>query len=630
MNQIVLDSNPKGSGTAALTLASGAAAKSTAKAGGDMFRGALADRLLAAAPVVPTAAKSPEPQTLQTLQAKIGQMFASGASLADVVSTLSAQLAASVAPAAGDAPDARGTLQTVFAKALAPPGNGDEASGSIADRTRALAQRYLRIAAIAQKIAGQPAGQQTRIAGHVLDAQRAKDIPARQTAGSLATAASDNAVLNAVAPSSLGLPHSDPMLQSAAMLQTLAAPQGAPAVQSVPKTASGAALKHAIERNAAPKPTLDHRQEALAEQTAQMTPSGAGPQHVAVPANVAALPNAAVPQNTAPASASRDPSSAGTQTAPEANRDLQETASAPFAPLGTVAAAAQMLPPAAGDSKRVNLGGRIAVATGGDTSLGRTLTRAALAADARAASAPNAGLAPTVDGGTPAEPASPKAALTAFIRSFEAAIKADASAVSGASAPAAAPDGLSAPPAAHAAADAAAPGAQPAAPIADRAPPAQAVAAAVPAAPIDHSAIADQVLRGAFMRTTGTSSEMRLSLLPDSLGSVNVKLVVDAGNVTAHVLAETPEVRDALTAAQPQLSKALADAGLKLTSLRVDLSGNGFAGFSQQQNDRSNGEHPARRVEGVGTADDDEALDAIPSFAPSTARPRAGDYNYLV
>jgi flagellar hook-length control protein FliK len=56
------------------------------------------------------------------------------------------------------------------------------------------------------------------------------------------------------------------------------------------------------------------------------------------------------------------------------------------------------------------------------------------------------------------------------------------------------------------------------------------------------------------MRNVGQSSEIRLTLVPDSLGHVSVKLVVDAGSVTAHMVADTPEVRDALVAAQPQLA----------------------------------------------------------------------------
>jgi flagellar hook-length control protein FliK len=168
----------------------------------------------------------------------------------------------------------------------------------------------------------------------------------------------------------------------------------------------------------------------------------------------------------------------------------------------------------------------------------------------------------------------------------------------------------------------------------DRVAPAPPSAPAAPAVPIDHSAIADQVLRGAFMRNVGQSSEIRLSLVPESLGDVSVKLVVNAGNVAAHVVADTPQVRDALIAAQPQLDKSLADAGLKLTSFTVDLSGGGFAGFAQQQNEQSRNDqrsHRASDTADTGGDSDETRLEAIPSFGPSiVTKPDAGDYNYLV
>jgi flagellar hook-length control protein FliK len=167
----------------------------------------------------------------------------------------------------------------------------------------------------------------------------------------------------------------------------------------------------------------------------------------------------------------------------------------------------------------------------------------------------------------------------------------------------------------------------------DRAAPVAAPPAVATPAPIDDSAIADQVLRGAFMRNVGESSEIRLRLVPDSLGDVNVKLVVSDGAVTAHVVAETPEVRDALVAAQPQLTKSLAEAGLKLTGFTVDVSGGGFAGFAGQRNDQSqNGGRSRRGANSVDPIEtqDESRLEAIPSFGPSVA-PRAnpGDFNYL-
>jgi flagellar hook-length control protein FliK len=293
----------------------------------------------------------------------------------------------------------------------------------------------------------------------------------------------------------------------------------------------------------------------------------------------------------------------------------------------------------AADARTVELGSKAAIATDGDTTLGRVLTRAAIAADARDVSAvpddssdstPPATAAPTV---AVKSIATPSAAITLFIKQFETALNAD----SLAGTPKLTPDDTPAatsllPQSGHAAAAATQAFSPSVAPFtieranvdAGSAPPAA-------ASPADHSGIADQVLRGAFMRNVGQSSELRLTLAPSSLGDVTVKLVVNAGNVTAHVIAETPEVRDALVAAQPQLTKSLTDAGLKLTGFSVDLSGNG-AGFAQQNNQPQNGNRSRSAVGSVETDDasDETLLEAIPSFGPSNVAGRnVRGYNYL-
>jgi flagellar hook-length control protein FliK len=169
----------------------------------------------------------------------------------------------------------------------------------------------------------------------------------------------------------------------------------------------------------------------------------------------------------------------------------------------------------------------------------------------------------------------------------------------------------------------------------EQAQPAASAAVTAPPAPVDQSALVDQLMRGAFLRTSGDASEVRLKLVPETLGDLSVKLSVDAGNVTAHVVAETSAARDALVAAQPQLTKSLAEAGLKLTGFTVDLSGNGFAGFGQQQNGGgSSGGNRPRRISAASAVDnaaDDAVVDAVPSFAPPVvAGGRSTDYNYLV
>ena len=151
---------------------------------------------------------------------------------------------------------------------------------------------------------------------------------------------------------------------------------------------------------------------------------------------------------------------------------------------------------------------------------------------------------------------------------------------------------------------------------------------------VDPNKIVDQVLQGAFLRTDGITSQVRLSLVPASLGDVNVQLTVTGGTVDAHLVAQTPAAHDALIAGQSQLTSALADAGLKLNSFNVSLAG-GFAGFQQQQQQSFNQSQSSGRrmmIGGVDTADDDEdALLAMPSFGPPLlANQNFGALNYLV
>ena len=103
---------------------------------------------------------------------------------------------------------------------------------------------------------------------------------------------------------------------------------------------------------------------------------------------------------------------------------------------------------------------------------------------------------------------------------------------------------------------------------------------------MDSNHVVEQVLRGAFLNTVGAVSTVRLRLVPEELGDVSVKLTIEGNSVSAQVMAQTPAAHDALVAGQAQLTRALADAGLKLTSFNVDLAG-GFASFQQQQQQQS-------------------------------------------
>jgi flagellar hook-length control protein FliK len=297
------------------------------------------------------------------------------------------------------------------------------------------------------------------------------------------------------------------------------------------------------------------------------------------------------------------------------------------------------LPPAAtGDGKVVPLPlATQAVATGGDTPIGRILARAAVSGNNLARPLP-VGTSPAIS--SPATPPSqiskPETVVATFLRAFTSAVNSPAlattlgkpSLTSGDLANLLAPT-----PPAHAFVPALVPVASPL--PADVTNGVQSAPAPPPAppAPVDANAIVDQLLRGISLRTLGSSSEIRLRLVPEQLGDLNVKLTVSAGNVSAHIVAQNADVHGALVAGQAQLSRSLADAGLKLSSFTVDVSGGGLGGNPQQQNGQPASSGTRRHlIDGVQTGESDESeLLAAPSFAPpSAASASPGALNYLV
>ncbi|MGD1067582.1 MAG: flagellar hook-length control protein FliK [Vulcanimicrobiaceae bacterium] len=300
------------------------------------------------------------------------------------------------------------------------------------------------------------------------------------------------------------------------------------------------------------------------------------------------------------------------------------------------------------------------VATGGDTTIGRILARATLAAsattatqttttetatDALAATAPVAAPTATDAGNAEASTATTAAAaavktVDAFTQAFSAALaRADAMPATKDSGPAAvaADSSASSSIASLEAAGGLLTGAGRDATAV--APPT--LASTLPQAQnVDANAVVEQVLQGVSLQTADGSSTVRLRLVPDSLGDVSIKLVVSGGSVDATVTASTPAAQSALQGGQAQLARTLADSGLKLQSFTVGLgtgsgstSGNG-TGSDAQSRSRNGSAH---RVGAIGATDegdaetDESSLLAAPQIGPPiyTASTALGALNYL-
>jgi hypothetical protein len=336
------------------------------------------------------------------------------------------------------------------------------------------------------------------------------------------------------------------------------------------------------------------------------------------------------------------------------------------APAATTVATTSPVAPAAGDGRTVALDSPAqAIATGGDTPLGRIVARALIAGDRDITGGITAPVTPVagpfqsgafhrLDGsprdvvtsaeglasmGGASAPAGSRSVLDAYVQAFAAALaRADASGPgrgNGGPSPA-----TNAP---EATAVAASSSAQPA--LAFAIPVVQDAPAVAPPAPaqtlpqpqhVDANTVVDQILRGMSIRTTDGQSEVRLRLVPENLGDVSVKLTVTGGLVDASITAHSADAQNALAGGQNQLAKTLADAGLKLQSFTVGLAGGGSADARDQSRPRDSWNRPgSRRFGGVESVDFDELGDASllasSSFGPPiySARSLPGTLNRL-
>ena len=546
------------------------------------------------------------------LQAQIQALLDAGTSSSDVVTKLASSMASSLASTLGiSTAAAKAKLTQAFSAAMHAANTGPPLTN--AERASALVTRFRQLAGLATRVTNGDQGQPIRlIAGQSSDAEQAGATPA---------------------------PTPDSILRDA--LAALAAP-----------ASSAVAAPAATTSTTSTPTTVSTSPVSASASTRSVLPVSAQPV-VADPVVTSAV--------SATASGSADPKSGGWD------------ARAVPAAGGTIAAA--LAAQSGEDQRTVAVDPVTLVATGGDTTVGRILARATLAASATTttqtatirndaveatapavtnladvAEVPNAEVSNAAATDATANTATASAASTpasaaaktvdAFTQAFSAALaRADAMPASkdtGASVVAADPSASSSIASLEAAGGIVTGAGHDATAVA---PPTQ--AATLPQAPtVDANAVVEQVLQGVSLRTADGSSTVRLRLVPDTLGDVSVKLVVSGGSVDATITASTPAAQSALQGGQAQLARTLADSGLKLQSFTVGLgtgsgstSGNGSGSDAQSRS--RNGS--TRRVGAVGANDDGEAdtdessLLAAPQIGPPiyTASTALGALNYL-
>ena len=134
---------------------------------------------------------------------------------------------------------------------------------------------------------------------------------------------------------------------------------------------------------------------------------------------------------------------------------------------------------------------------------------------------------------------------------------------------------------------------------------------------VDPDAILSQIVKGISVNALGDGvHQMQLHLQPAHLGNVTLDLRVDGTSVSANVVAQSADVRDALVANQHHLAQSFADAGMKLASFSVDVSGGDARGFQQGQNDAQGF---GRRYAVRETAGADETGEGVASTSPASS-----------
>jgi flagellar hook-length control protein FliK len=148
-------------------------------------------------------------------------------------------------------------------------------------------------------------------------------------------------------------------------------------------------------------------------------------------------------------------------------------------------------------------------------------------------------------------------------------------------------------------------------------------------APIDANAVVEQMVKSMMLRTAQSgSSEIRLRLVPDSLGEVTMKITVQGSQINANVVAQNADVRNALLTNQQQLARSLADAGLTLSGFSVDVSG-GDAGKDNNR-DRTGGFGRRYAVHELAAKDGESETESVSSSEPQlVSRSTLELLNYL-
>lgn len=89
------------------------------------------------------------------------------------------------------------------------------------------------------------------------------------------------------------------------------------------------------------------------------------------------------------------------------------------------------------------------------------------------------------------------------------------------------------------------------------------------------------IMASARMSRSGSQQELEIQLQPESLGNMKLKATLEGGRLVLHLLVENSEAARALQAAVPEMRQAVAQQGLRLDQVQVQVGGEGPGSGSQ-------------------------------------------------
>lgn len=135
----------------------------------------------------------------------------------------------------------------------------------------------------------------------------------------------------------------------------------------------------------------------------------------------------------------------------------------------------------------------------------------------------------------------------------------------------------------------------------------------LPQVPLPPQQVINQVVKAARISIAQGREEMKLTLKPEELGWLKVKIAVDGQKVTARITVEREGVREILESNVKQLWQALQNQNLRISQIAIELHNDGSRQARESRDEGSRRSQGDARRETVNLEAETEMIPLIES-----------------